>query len=87
MTECRGAKELMPVTFADDDVALEVDPVALWELEHGVELGLGGALDPVVLELRQDVRIGAPEMEQFKINYHLLFNLKLTPLPNYFDLC
>ncbi len=64
----------MPVTFADDDVALKVDPVALRELEHGVQLGLGGALDPVVLELRQDVRIGAPEMEQT-----LLLRLIITP--------
>ena len=60
MTRLHGAG-FDSLTFADDDVALEVDPVALRELEHGVELGLGGALDPVVLELRQDVRIWATE--------------------------
>ena len=38
-----------------------MNPVALRELEHGVELGLSGALNPVVLELRQDVRVGATE--------------------------
>ena len=45
------------LTFADDDVALEVNPVAFWKLEHGVKLGLGGSLQTVVLELGQDVWI------------------------------
>ena len=30
---------LLP-TFTDDYIALEVDPVAVWELEHGEQLGL-----------------------------------------------
>ena len=45
------------LTFADDYVTLEVNPVALRELEHGVKLGLGGSLQTVVLELGQDVWI------------------------------
>jgi len=44
-------------TFADDDIALEVNPVALRKLEHGVKLGLGCSLQTVVLEFRQDVWI------------------------------
>ena len=32
----------LSVTFADENIALEVDPVAVVELEHGEEPGLSG---------------------------------------------
>ena len=57
------------LTFADDDVTLEVNPVALWELEHGVEFGLGGALKAVVLEFGQNVGIRTTETNVKHYNY------------------
>ena len=52
-------------TFADHDVTLEIDSVALWELEHGEELGLGGASEAVVGELGHDGGVqAAPAVHQ-----------------------
>lgn len=53
---------IIDLTFTDDNVALEVDSVALWKLEHGEELGLGGAGETVVAELGHDggVRAARP---------------------------
>ena len=52
-------------TFADHDVTLEMDSVALWELEHGEELGLGGAGEAVVRELGHDGGVwAAPAVHQ-----------------------
>ena len=48
-------------TFADEDVALEVYAVGVGELEHGEQLRLGDARDPVVVELGQNIGVGAPE--------------------------
>ena len=45
-------------SFADEDVTLEVDPVALGKLEHGVELCFGDAAKVAVLEVGEDARIG-----------------------------
>ena len=52
-------------TFADHDVTLEMDSVALWELEHGEELGLGSASEAVVGELGHDGGVwAAPAVHQ-----------------------
>ena len=48
-----GEHETM-TTFADHDVTLEMDSVALWDLDHGEELGLGSASEAVVGELGHD---------------------------------
>ena len=54
---------LLAGTLAHDDVALEVHPVRVGELEHGEEVGLGDAADRVVLERRQDRGIGTAAVE------------------------
>lgn len=35
-----------------------MDAIALGELEHGIERGLGGAFHVVVFKVREDVRVG-----------------------------
>ena len=54
---------LLAGTLAHDDVALEVHPVRVGELEHGEEVGLGDATDRIVLERRQDRGIGTTAVE------------------------
>ena len=44
LSVCSGSD----ITFTDDDVALEVDPVAIWKLEHGKESCLCRAGDSIV---------------------------------------
>ena len=56
---------LLAGSLADDDVALEVDPVRVGELEHGEEVGLGHAPDRVVRERRQDRRVGAAAVKYY----------------------
>ena len=52
-------------TFADHDVTLEMDSVALWDLDHGEELGLSGASEAVVGELGHDGGVwAAPAVHQ-----------------------
>ena len=50
----------LKLTSANENVALEVYSIAFRKLEHGVKLGLRWTLDPVVLELGQDVRVWTP---------------------------
>ena len=45
---------IIDLTFTNHNVALEVDSVALRELEHGEQFGLRSARPAVVLELRHD---------------------------------
>ena len=60
------------ITFADDDVTLEMDAVTLGELEHGEELGLGGASDTVIGELGHDGGVGAaPAIHQLHRGVHV----------------
>ena len=63
---------LLAGSLADDDVALEVDPVRVGELEHGEEVGLGHAPDRVVRERRQDRRVGAAAVKNIEIVMHTL---------------
>ena len=65
-------------TFADHDVTLEMDSVALWELEHGEELGLGGASEAVVGELGHDGGVwAAPAVHQL----HCCVNIREAEAP------
>ena len=72
------------LTFTDDDVTLEVNSVALWELEHGVEFGLGGALKAVVLEFGQNV--GVRTTETNGNNYRFFWTILSAILSSSFEL-
>ena len=74
------------VTFANDDVALEVNSIAFRKFEHRVKLGFGRPLKSVVLELGQDVGIWTTEKMTvrsintiIKIQMIKLIHLKTLP--------
>ena len=56
-------------TSAHHDVALEVNPVALWKLEHREERRLGRALQLVVGELGHDVGVGASNLQNVRTHF------------------
>jgi hypothetical protein len=61
-----------------------VDSVAFRKLEHGVELGLCRALQTVVLELGQNVRIRTTETKKYYcVKYLVIKLLQNSKVPTY----